>query len=293
MERDRIESANIATTLRGTIMNTWGWVEDATGGSLVQNPMISAFDSGFTLGYGIFETMKTRNNAIQFVDFHLDRLATTANTLKLEVPERPKIEAAMRHVVEANNPDDYGRLRLSLTHGIQGLTSWSLVITWQPIELWNKPARLTLSNVKQSEHRLSRSMKTLSYLENAFALQVALTQGFDDAILFDSSMNITETALANLFIVRGEEVVTPKASSGCLIGVTRDIILTKLSHQFVIQEGDISVSDVESADEVFITSAIRDIQPVECVDSWHYTAPGAVTAELQKIYHSFAEGGYQ
>lgn len=274
-------------------MNTWGWVEDKNGSSLVQNPMISAFDSGFTLGYGIFETMKTRESAIQFLDFHLSRLATSARALKLEIPRQPKIESAMRQVVEANKPNGFGRLRLSLTRGIQGVTSWTLVITWQPVELWTKPARLTRSDVAQSEHRLSKSMKTLSYLDNAYALQIATTHGFDDAILFDSSKNVTETALANLFIVRGESVITPRASSGCLLGVTRDIILTKLSHQFQIREGDITSVDVENADEIFITSAIRDIQPVEWVDSWHYMAPGNVTSQLQEIYRAYAEGGYE
>lgn len=274
-------------------MNTWGWVEDQNGGSLTQNPMISAFDSGFTLGYGIFETMKTRKSAIQFLDFHLSRLATSARALELEIPIQPNIEAAIRQVVEANTPNGYGRLRLSLTRGIQGLTSWTLVITWQPIELWTKPARLTRSVVVQSEHRFSKSMKTLSYLDNAYALQIAATRGFDDAILFDSSKHVTETALANLFIVQGERVVTPRASSGCLLGVTRDIILTRLSHQFEIREGDVAITDVESADEVFITSALRDIQPVECVDSWHYKAPGKVTSHLQEIYRLYAEGGYE
>lgn len=274
-------------------MNTWGWIEDTNGGSLVQNPMISAFDSGFTLGYGIFETMKTRDSSVQFLDFHLARLASSANVLQLEVPAQTDIERAIRGVVKANNPNSYGRLRLSLTRGIPGVTSWTLVITWQPIELWFEPARLTLSNVLQSQHRLSKSMKTLSYLENAYALQVALMNNFDDAILFDSANNVTETALANLFIVRDGSVITPRASSGCLLGITRHIILTKLSHQCDIREGDISVSDVETADEVFITSAIRDIQPVECVDSWHYKAPGNVTSQLQEIYRSYAEGGYQ
>lgn len=274
-------------------MNTWGWIEDIHGASLVQNPSVSAFDSGFTLGYGVFETMKTCDGKIQFLDYHLHRMTLSAQTLKIASPDIQGIEMAMRSVLAKNEPSGYGRLRASLTHGVAGVSPWTLIITWQPIELWTAPARLSLSDVSQSQNRLSKSMKTLSYLENAFALEIAVSNGFDDAILFDTSGHVTETALANLFIVQDETVLTPNASSGCLLGITRHIILEKLSHSFEVREADLSVSDIEAADEIFITSAIRDIQPVECVDSWHYMAPGKITSQLQEIYREYAEGGYQ
>ena len=145
-------------------MKTFGWIEDVFGGNLVTDPKVSAFDSGFTLGFGIFETMKTRGQLIQFLDFHLQRLSASATALQLEIPANERIESAIRSVLDANNPDSYGRLRVSLTQGIQGVTPWTLIITWQAIQLWTNPASLTISNVSQSETRLSKSMKTLSYL---------------------------------------------------------------------------------------------------------------------------------
>jgi branched-chain amino acid aminotransferase len=271
----------------------WGWVEDARGGGLTQNPTVSAFDSGFTLGNGIFETMKTRQAQIQFLDFHLQRMEKSARALHLEFPGASAIDEAAKEVLQANQPQGFGRLRISLTQGEAGITEWTLVITWQSIELWDKPARLTLSDVTQFPQRLSKSMKTLSYIENAFALKQAQSTGFDDAILFDASGFITETGLANIFIVRDGQILTSPRASGCLLGVTRNIILTEFSRSYAIGEIDLTLEAVQSADEVFITSAIRDIQPVECVDSWHYSAPGVVTSALLIDYREYAEGGFQ
>ena len=274
-------------------MKTFGWIEDVFGGNLVTDPKVSAFDSGFTLGFGIFETMKTCGQLIQFLDFHLQRLSASATELQLEFPDIERIESAIRKVLDANNPDSYGRLRVSLTQGIQGVTPWTLIITWQAIELWANPASLTISNVSQSETRLSKSMKTLSYLENAFALQQALKNGFDDAIMFDTSNHVTETALANIFIVKNNALYTPPASSGCLLGITRHIIMREFVDSLDVFEQNLTLSDIESADEILITSAIRDVQPVQRVDSWHYKSPGSVTSTLQGLYREYAEGGFQ
>jgi branched-subunit amino acid aminotransferase/4-amino-4-deoxychorismate lyase len=237
--------------------------------------------------------MKTRGQLVQFLDFHLQRLSASATALQLEIPDNERIESAIRVVLEANNPDSYGRLRVSLTQGIQGATPWTLIITWQPIELWTNPASLTISNVRQSASRLSKSMKTLSYLENAFALQQAFRIGFDDAIIFDTSNYVTETALANIFIVKNNALYTPPASTGCLLGITRHIIMREFVDTLDVFEQNLTISDIECADEILITSAIRDVQPVQRVDSWHYMAPGSVTSTLQGLYREYAEGGYQ
>ncbi|MFZ9308581.1 MAG: aminotransferase class IV [Candidatus Nanopelagicales bacterium] len=274
-------------------MKTFGWIEDVFGGNLVTDPKVSAFDSGFTLGFGIFETMKTRGQLIQFLDFHLQRLSASATALQLEIPANERIESAIRSVLDANNPDSYGRLRVSLTQGIQGVTPWTLIITWQAIQLWTNPASLTISNVSQSETRLSKSMKTLSYLENAFALQQALRNGFDDAIMFDTSNHVTETALANIFIVKNNSLYTPPASTGCLLGITRHIIMREFVDSLNVFERNLTLSEIESADEILITSAIRDVQPVQRVDSWHYKSPGKITSTLQGLYREYAEGGFQ
>lgn len=274
-------------------MKTFGWIEDVFGGSLVTDPKVSAFDSGFTLGFGIFETMKTRGDRIQFLDFHIDRLAASATELQFEIPNIENIRSAVRDVIDANKPNGYGRLRVSLTQGIQGVTSWTLIITWQPIELWVNPATLTISNVIQLESRLSKSMKTLSYLENAVALQQAIRRGFDDAIIFSTSNFVTETALANIFIVKDNALFTPPLSSGCLQGITRQIILREFVDFLDVSERNLTLTDIEHADEILITSAIRDVQPVQSVDSWQYKAPGKVTLILQGLYREFAEGGFQ
>lgn len=274
-------------------MKTFGWIEDVFGGSLVTDPKVSAFDSGFTLGFGIFETMKTRGDRIQFLDFHIDRLAASATELQFEIPSIENIKSAVRDVIDANKPNGYGRLRVSLTQGIQGVTSWTLIITWQPIELWVNPATLTISNVIQLESRLSKSMKTLSYLENAVALQQAIRRGFDDAIIFGTSNFVTETALANIFIVKDNALFTPPLSSGCLQGITRQIILREFVDFLDVSERNLTLTDIEHADEILITSAIRDVQPVQSVDSWQYKAPGKVTSILQGLYREFAEGGFQ
>jgi branched-chain amino acid aminotransferase len=274
-------------------MKTFGWIEDVFGGSLVTDPKVSAFDSGFTLGFGIFETMKTRGDRIQFLDFHIERLAASATELQFEIPSIENIKSAVRDVIDANKTNGYGRLRVSLTQGIQGVTSWTLIITWQPIELWVNPATLTISNVIQLESRLSKSMKTLSYLENAVALQQATRRGFDDAIIFGTSNFVTETALANIFIVKDNALFTPPLSSGCLQGITRQIILREFVDFLDVSERNLTLTDIEHADEILITSAIRDVQPVQSVDSWQYKAPGKVTSILQGLYREFAEGGFQ
>lgn len=274
-------------------MSIWGWVEDNLGGGLEESPKISIFDSGFTLGFGIFETLKTRDTQIQFLDAHLRRMANTAKQLSLSIPTNEHIANAARAVLDANAPEHFGRLRISLTGGTFAVTSWSLVISWQPIAMINTPARLTVSTIKQFEERLNKSMKTLSYLENAYALNLAQRDGFDDAILFDTKERVSETALANIFIVKGGVIQTPHPDTGCLLGITRELILSELSKSFRLEEATLYLSDLELADEVFITSSIRDIQSVAAIDRWQYSAPGETTQQLQDAFAKVSERGFE
>jgi branched-chain amino acid aminotransferase len=255
-------------------------------GELVDDvsPAVFANDHGFLLGDGVFDTLAIRNGTPTFLDRHLRRLRNGVDRLLIaNAPTDEELSSALSQLIEVNGIDD-ARARITITpgpgssprdRGAQPLT----VISTSPLH--KAPSSISLCTVQWTRNERSplAGVKSTSWGENATILRFATTNGFDNAILCDSTGRLSECTTSNVFLVIGEQIVTPSLDSGCLPGIIREVLIDKQ----VVSEQDLVPSDLALATEVFITSSTTGVVPVHCVDERSYEAPGHLTAAAMEM----------
>jgi branched-chain amino acid aminotransferase len=117
-------------------------------------------------------------------------------------------------------------------------------------------------------------IKSTSYADNVIALATAKAVGADEAVMPNTRGHLCEGTGTNVFVVVDGVMHTPPMSSGCLGGITRELVIEWLD----VRETELPIEILQSADEIFVTSSTRDIQPVSWVDGRELVAPGLVTA---------------
>ncbi|MEY4348376.1 MAG: hypothetical protein RIS43_795 [Actinomycetota bacterium] len=268
----------------------WIQTKNHTGGFVdAHQPQVSALDHGITVGDGVFETIKTVSGRPFALTPHLERLRNSAALLKLQLPSLDEVRSAVAKVCARDEvrKASVGRLRVTCTSGVGTLGSdraddWTLIVAWSEAKDWPATAALEIVSVPRNERSPLSGAKTTSYADNVLAIVEAKAANADEALLLNLRGNVCEGASSNIFIVINGEVITPDLASGCLPGVTRALVIQQNPN---IIERAISPSDLLEADEVFITSSTRDIQPVARVGSAQYSAPGDITSRLISIFN--------
>jgi branched-chain amino acid aminotransferase len=153
------------------------------------------------------------------------------------------------------------------------------------INQWGDAVKLGV--VPQARHAASEfaGTKYLSWSENLTWYERAHADGFDEVVLLNERGEIAECTSANIFAVHGSQVWTPPLTSGCLPGITRALLLEKI-HVDGIEIGEkiLTLPDLESADEVFVTSTTRELLPVDSVEHLRIRRARAVMDRLQAAF---------
>ncbi|WP_024279397.1 aminodeoxychorismate lyase [Xanthobacter sp. 126] len=227
---------------------------------------VSPFDRGFTLGDGLFETLRVKGGRVQRIEAHLARLAAGAGVLGMPLPSLDLAEA-LAQTADANGLSD-GVLRLTLTRGTgpRGVLppaepKPTLVITAAPLSPPLPAARLVIAQgTRRNDRSPLAQVKSLNYLDGILARQEASRRGADDAILLNTRDGVAETSIANLFVVIDGVLVTPPLSEGVLPGVMRAEVIAAGA-----RERPLTVEDLASAEEILLTSAlgIRSVASLE------------------------------
>lgn len=259
---------------------------------------ISPADRGLLLGDGIFETMRAYGGRIFRLHAHVDRLIASADFLGIPIPiSREALSKALDATLEANQlSQSDAALRLTLTRGAgpRGLSfppnpKPTLLISATTLDnLHLPPAKALIASIRRNQHSPLAKIKSLNFLDNILARQEATSQGFDDALLLNSSGQLAEASAANLFIVRKACLLTPPIYDGALPGVTRAVIFELArSLAIAIKESSMGCGDVAQADEAFLTNSLIEVQPLIQVgeQSIGHGEIGPVTAQIQKSYH--------
>ena len=252
---------------------------------------ISPFDHGLLVGDGVFETMRVYRGVPFAWRRHLERLVASANGLGLTVPPAEELRAATDEVLDANDLEE-GRLRLTITGGPAPLGSErgdappTVVVAATPMKPW--PFSETVVSVPwpRNERGATAGLKTISYAENVRALAYARAHGAGEAMFCNTRGELCEATGSNVFLVRDGTVVTPAADSGCLLGVTRALVLELCAddHQ-AVEERAVAPDELASADEAFLTSSTREVQPISRVDDRALPAvPGPMTQRLAEMF---------
>ncbi|MFJ2094210.1 aminotransferase class IV [Streptomyces sp. NPDC087901] len=247
---------------------------------------VSVLDHGLTVGDGIFETVRTADGRPFALTRHLDRLTRSALGLGLPAPDLDEVRRACDAVIEAN-PAALGRLRITYTGGIsplgsdRGTAGPGLVVALG--EAGRRPDTTAVITVPwtRNERGALTGLKTTSYAENVVALARAHEQGASEALFANTVGRLCEGTGSNVFVVLDGQLHTPPVASGCLAGITRALAVEWTG----AQETDLPFDVLDRAEEIFLTSTLRDIQAVHRVDGRELPGgPGPVTAKAMRVF---------
>lgn len=253
----------------------------------VAEARVSPFDHGLLVGDGVFETVRVYRGQPFAWTRHLDRLAHSASGLGLAVPDRDTLRAAADAVLAANGHTE-ARLRITVTGGVaplgseRGHSGPTVIVATSEVEPWPASVHVVVVPWVRNDRGATAGLKTTSYAENVRALAYAHERGAGEAIFANTRDELCEATGSNVFVVRDRTVATPPGASGCLLGVTRALVLEL---GVPIEETALPLSALRDADEAFLTSTTREVQPIAAVDDRELPAvPGPVTAELAERF---------
>jgi branched-chain amino acid aminotransferase len=257
--------------------------------------LVGIGDRGLTVGFGLFETIGVRDGVPLAFARHWQRLANSGRSCGVKVLPREVLAAAAAGVLERNRLlDGCARLRVTVTGGAGALTTIEegcggvTVVSAARGAMAADSAAAVLCPWTRNERDPLAGHKTLCYASNLPALDWARRAGFDEPVLANSRGELCECATANLFVVIGGSLLTPSLLTGCLPGVTRGLVLELARAAGVpLEEVELPAGRMTEAEEAFLTSATRGVQPLRRLGHRELPAPGPVTARLAKALDEF------
>ncbi len=260
-----------------------------------EKAQVSARDSGFLYGAGLFETMQCRNGVVFALTDHLDRLFYSARKLQIKnIYDKKYIADAVYETLGDNKLSD-ARIRLTLTNGDVGLSEnpiSTLLITatkfqGYPPEYYEKGIGVILSSIKQNATDPTTGHKTTNYFSRLLALDAARKAGAVEALFFTTDNKLAEGCISNVFLVKDSVLYTPPIEAGILAGIARKTVcLLALKNSLALVEQDLFVSDLLGAEEVFVTNVIMQVLPVTVIEKHQIGdgKPGALTKKLAELF---------
>lgn len=264
------------------------------GGRLVEeaDACIPSSDRGFLLGDGVFETLRCYSGKPFALAEHLERLAEGARAIEIEPPPGEQLERGAMAVLGAAGLAD-ARMRITLTSGsgpgglARGEGPATALITAAPLRPWPPTASAVLASWERDERSPLAGVKTTSRVESVLAQAQARRLGADEALFTNRAGHVCEATTANVFVIRRGRVETPPLAAGCLAGITREHVLRLCARVGVdAVEAELPVEALRDADELFLTSSTREIQPLVQLDGAPVGAgeEGPITRRLSEAY---------
>jgi branched-chain amino acid aminotransferase len=248
--------------------------------------VVSAYDHGFVVGDGVFETLKVVDGTPFALTRHLERLVRSGLGLGLRV-DVALVRAAVAETLAAAQTDTL-RLRITVTGGPgplgseRGAAGPTVVVATAPMPSWGPTAAVVISPWPRNERSPLTGLKTTSYAENVLALHDARSRGGSESVFGNTVGSLCEGTGSNVFLEWEGQLVTPPLSSGCLAGVTRALLLEWLPEA---AELDLPVDALRTTTEAFLASSTRDVQPVASVDGQPLQhIPGPLTAHAAAVF---------
>ena len=227
---------------------------------------IPALSEGFLYGHGVFETIKVNGGHPVFLADHHARLSASARALDLPHSlDLATLRDHLQRVIVANHLTD-GSAKVVLFHNDTAPTS-ELICTSEklyPADTYDRGFRLRTVFSGERTGSLC-DHKTLNYLVNIRAKRAAVAAGFDEPLFITPAGIVIEGATTNVFAVRGGVALTPALACGPLPGTARARVLALLGPNRV-REGFITRTELDHADEIFVTNALLGVMPVSRCD---------------------------
>jgi branched-subunit amino acid aminotransferase/4-amino-4-deoxychorismate lyase len=244
---------------------------------LPDEPVLRADDEGVIRGRAVFETLRVYGGRPFELDAHLDRLKASAVRLRLPEPPAAALQSLAHEALAAAGAADCV-LRFLWTPST-GLA----LVSALPAELEELRARGLRLQICEWATGALAGAKSVSYAENMAAQAAAEEQGFDDALFVAPDGTVLEAPTANVWFREGDVLHTPSLELPILAGVTRAVLLRDRASE----EGRYPLERLLAADEVLVTSSVREVMPVVGVGGREFER-GPAAAELQRALRRYA-----
>ncbi|OGS19708.1 MAG: hypothetical protein A3J83_01105 [Elusimicrobia bacterium RIFOXYA2_FULL_40_6] len=251
---------------------------------------ISPFDEGYLFGKGLFETLRSVNGGLPFLNLHIDRLNNSLRFFGIKINEsKAAFHSILKHLLKANRLTE-AYIRITVSSGADNKPTVLIYVKKLP-EIPKKyltnGISVMISQASRTKGSITSGHKTISYLENITERESALKTGYVNALILDCSGEYAvECASANIFAVKNNAVLTPDLSSFPILpGITRQVVI-KLAKELELKtiERKILFIELVDADEVFITGSLNGIIPVNRIGKYKIGKPGKITALIANQY---------
>lgn len=264
---------------------------------------VSVFDHGFLYGDGVFEGIRAYDGRVFRLEDHVKRLFDSAQAIMLNIPltEDEMCQAILETLRKNNLRDAYIRPIVSRGYGDLGLDPNKcpkpsviiIAVEWGAMYGDLYEVGLTAVSVsvrRNSPDSLPPNIKSLNYLNNILAKIEANIKGGNEAIILDSRGLVSEGSGDNIFVIKDGQISTPHTINN-LKGITRAAVMDLAEIRGnPIQETELGLFDLYTADEVFVTGTAAEVAPVTKVDGRIIGTgkPGPITKELMAAFKELA-----
>ncbi len=260
-------------------------------------------------GTGVFEGIRayeTANGPAVFrLTEHIERLHNSARILMMPMPYSvDELIAATKETVASTGLDScYVRPLAYYGYGEMGLATGSCT-TDVAIACWPWGAylgddalsvgvKMKISSWQRHDHNIMppAAKTTGNYVNSTLAKMEALQAGYDEGIMLNRQGLVSECTGENIFVVRGDRVITPPLASGALEGITQHTVMTIMADMGIeVTIGDIARSDLYIADEIFLCGTAAEVASVNSVDDRPVPCPGPITTAVAEAYGKAVRG---
>jgi branched-chain amino acid aminotransferase len=252
-------------------------------------PLLTADDRAYRYGDGIFESMVAFEGVVPLLPYHYERMQRSSEILLMKLPADINFDWLKKTVSSLlqRNSFQNARIRIQVSRRGGGLylpTSNEVDILITCVEIGNTMFEWSSLKADFSPYRVDMgvlsNLKTTSKIQYVMSALHAEKVGAQECFMFNLKGTLAEAINSNVFLVSGDTIVTPALTNGGVNGVMRRYLISQLEKSHRIVQADVLMKDIDEADEIFVTNAVRGIQSIAVVGSVVYS--DQVTREIFK-----------
>jgi branched-chain amino acid aminotransferase len=259
--------------------------------------LLSPGQVGLLNGWGVFSTIRVFDGVLFAFERHWARMKRDAAALNVPFPsDAEELRRDLLSLVEANHAFN-ATLRVAVIRNRGGFfegagieRDFDTVAFTTDVHEWGRSVRLAVQPHARHAACPFAGTKMLSWSFNLTWLENARARGFDETILLNEHGQVSECTSANIFAATPEGVLTPPLSSGCLPGITRELLLSEAQAPgYPVIERALDLEDLYRADAVFITSTTRELLQVAEIEGRRLNRNGRAREAMQAAFSAFAD----
>jgi branched-chain amino acid aminotransferase len=253
--------------------------------------------TGLMNGWGVFSTMRVADGVLFAFERHWARMRRDAERMRVPFPAEPDyLESRLLRLVEANDARN-ATLRVVVVRNRGGnyeapdiTRDFDVIAFTTGLNDWGDSVRLAVKPHARHAQNEFAGAKIMSWACNLAWYEEAHQRGFDEVVLLNERGEVCECTSANIFAAQDGRVLTPPLKSGCLPGVTRELLLEEIRVAGItVHEQTLLPQDLEKAGGIFITSTTRDLLPVDSIEGFRIGQDSRVMEKLRQALIGYRE----